>query len=291
MTSLAVVGPGSVGTYFAAHLAAAGHDVLACVRRPFDEYVVESPEAPVRVAARTVQDPGAVEGPVPWVLFTVKGHQSVGAAPWLERLCGPGTVVVVVQNGVEGEQRVTPLAGPATVLPAVVYCGAELLEPGHIRHNSANLLIVPDRPRADELAALFEGTGGRVKVTDDFVTEQWRKLGANVAANGITALTLRRNDVLGDPAVGELAAALVSECFTVARAEGAALSDEDARTMAGGFRGASGGTSMYYDRRDGKPLEHDAIYGAVQRAGRRHGIPTPLHDAFAALLGACSRPD
>ena len=45
---------------------------------------------------------------------------------------------------------------------------------------------------------------------------------------------------------------------------------------------------MLYDRLAGLPLEYDAKYGAVVRAGRRHGIPTPLHEAFVALLGAIS---
>ena len=122
MTSIAVVGAGSVGVYFAAHLATAGHDVVACVRRPFDRYVVESKEAPTEGPARAVTDPADLDGPVPWVLLTVKAHQTEGAAPWLARLCGPDTTVVVVQNGVEGAERTTPFAGSATVVPGVVYC-------------------------------------------------------------------------------------------------------------------------------------------------------------------------
>jgi 2-dehydropantoate 2-reductase len=45
---------------------------------------------------------------------------------------------------------------------------------------------------------------------------------------------------------------------------------------------------MLYDRLAGRPLEYDAIYGAVVRAGARHGIPTPLSETMAALLAAMS---
>jgi 2-dehydropantoate 2-reductase len=48
------------------------------------------------------------------------------------------------------------------------------------------------------------------------------------------------------------------------------------------------GTSMLYDRLAGHQLEYDAKYGAVLRAGERHGIATPMHATFAALLAAIS---
>src|SRR5688572_2188929 len=139
MPRIAVVGVGSVGTFFAAHLAAAGHDVLACARRPFDTYRVESAEAPVTGPANVATGPAAVTGgPYPWLLVAVKAHQTVDAAPWFDRLCGPdspgrpASIVVAVQNGVEAVERFTPLVHGATVVPAVVYCGAELQEPGRI---------------------------------------------------------------------------------------------------------------------------------------------------------------
>jgi 2-dehydropantoate 2-reductase len=290
MTSIAVVGAGSVGVYFAAHLAAAGHDVVACVRRPFDRYVVESKEAPTEGPARAVTDPAALAGPVPWVLLTVKAHQTAGAAPWLARLCGPDTTVVVVQNGVEGAERTAPFAGAATVVPGVVYCGAELLEPGHIRHYGRGTIFTPDLPVAHELAGHFPAGVAEVVPTATYADEAWRKLATNTIVNGITALTLRDMSVMGEPGMADLATAIGLEVAAVARAEGAsALDDEAIRKLATMLAGArAGGTSMYYDRRDGRPLEHDALYGAVLRAAARHGIDVPMHRAFGTLLAACT---
>jgi len=288
MSSIAVVGAGSVGVYFAAHLAAAGHDVLACVRRGFDRYVVESPEAPVEGPARAVTDPAAVDGPVPLVLLTVKAHQTAGAAPWLERLCGPDTTVVVVQNGVEGAARTAPFAGAATVLPGVVYCGAELLEPGHIRHYSRGTIFAPDEPHARRIAAEFVPGVAELVPTAAYLDEAWKKLATNTIVNGITALTLRDLAVMGEQGMADLAIAIGREAYAVARAEGAALDDATLPKFAAMLAQArSGGTSMLYDRRDGRPLEHDALYGAVLRAAARHGIDVPLHRAFDTLLAAC----
>ncbi len=292
MSSIAVVGAGSVGVYFAAHLAAAGHEVSACVRRTFERYLVESTEAPVSGPARAVTDPGQLAGPVEWVLLCVKAHQTEGAAGWLMRLCGPDTTVIVVQNGIEGAERTKPLAGPATVLPGVVYCGAELLQPGHIRHYSRGTIFTPDVPSARRLAECFSGTGAELVPSAQFLEEAWRKLATNTIVNGITALTLRDMRVMGEPGIEELARAIGHEACAVARAEGADLPDAGIDKLASMLArtNAVSGTSMLYDRRAGKDLEHDALYGAVIRAAERHGIDVPLHRALSALLGAAGMP-
>jgi 2-dehydropantoate 2-reductase len=43
---------------------------------------------------------------------------------------------------------------------------------------------------------------------------------------------------------------------------------------------------MYFDRLAGRPLEIEALNGAIVAAGERHGIPTPLNRALLALLRA-----
>jgi len=125
---VAIVGPGSVGCFFAAHLATSKHSVVACARRPFERYVVESPESPTESAATVVTAPEMLEGtPFDWVLVGVKAHQTASASTWLERACGPDTTVVALQNGVEAVERLRPFVDGAQVLASVVYCGAELL--------------------------------------------------------------------------------------------------------------------------------------------------------------------
>jgi 2-dehydropantoate 2-reductase len=89
--------------------------------------------------------------------------------------------------------------------------------------------------------------------------------------------------------MAELAEAILRECYAVARAEGADLQDGSIGPLVASFARLddSGGTSMLYDRLAGRPLEHDALYGAVVRAGERHGVPTPTHRTLSALLQAC----
>jgi 2-dehydropantoate 2-reductase len=88
------------------------------------------------------------------------------------------------------------------------------------------------------------------------------------------------------PDLQDLCRAILGEAVAVARADGAQLAeDEVALTIAtlGNFSGELG-TSMYFDRLAGRPLEADALTGAIVAAGKRHGIATPINAALHALL-------
>ena len=290
---IAVVGVGGVAGYFTAQLCAAGHDPVCCVRRPFTELVVHTSAGtgPVlRSEPRVVTDPGALgetggELPASWVFVGVKAHDTPGISGWLQALCGPDTVVVALQNGTEATERLAPLVGPATVVPAVVYCGAELLAPGVVEHRQHHRLVVPAGLPATRLGELFAGTPVEVAASGDWLADAWSKLCANAIANGVTALTARRSEVFAEPAAARLAAAIGAEVVTVAAAVGTVvdpgLPGVVARVLASSPEGS--GTSMLYDRLAGRALEGDAIYGAVERAGAAHGVPTPVCSALADL--------
>lgn len=284
---IAVIGPGAVGSFLAAHLVAAGRDVVACARRPFDRYVIESAEHPADVPAVVVTDPSGLT-PVDLVLVCVKVTQTPAIGDWLGALCGPATVVVSVQNGIESPALLTALRPGLRVVPSVVYCGVQLVAPGHVRHTTSARLVVPESPDGALVAEAFGGSAVSVELTPDLLTAQWRKLGVNVAVNGITALTGRRTEVFQRPDAARLARDLLVECWRVAALDGAALDDDAAVSMATALstRPIGAGTSMLYDRQAGRPTEHDAIYGAVVRAAERLGTDAPLARAVATLLAA-----
>lgn len=290
MARVAVVGPGSVGLFFAGHLAAAGHDVLSCARRPFDRYIIESETAPLDHEAVVLTDPGDVTEPVDWVLFAVKAHQSEGAAAWLQALCTPETRVLIVQNGIEHD-LVDAHTNGAPTIPTVVYCGAGLVEPGHIRHTSAGYLITPAEPFGDELTALFADSQADVRPSDNFVTHKWRKLSLNVMANGLTALTGRKMSVLADPTIRPIAIDLIRECWQVARHDGADLDPDGADELIDRLidAGRDQGTSMYFDTQADRPTEHDAIHGALLRKADAFGVDTPTVRVIHGILDARGR--
>lgn len=291
-STIAVVGLGSIGGVIAGSLCAAGrHDVIACSRTPFQRLIVERPQDVIEVSLRVLTDP-ADAPPVAWVLLCTKAHQTAATAPWLARLCGPRTRVAVMQNGIGHAGRLAPLAGPATVVPAIVYYNGERLAPDRVRfrHAGGHDLAVPDDADGAAFAELLRGTPMRVLRTPDFATLAWRKLLINAVANPVTALTLQRQAVFRRGDVKALCLAILEEAAAVGRAEGARLAvDEAAQILATLLTyPADAGTSMYFDRLAGRAFEVEALTGAIVAAGERHGLPTPLNGMALTLLRAIS---
>nr|WP_142055153.1 ketopantoate reductase C-terminal domain-containing protein [Pseudonocardia kunmingensis] len=120
----------------------------------------------------------------------------------------------------EAVERAASFVQGATVLPAVVYCGAELLAPGRSWHDGMERFLVPEGEAGRRFAECFASPLAKVRARSDFTTQAWRKLGTNVAGNGLAALTGRLTDALRAPELGAVARALVAECFTVGAVEG-----------------------------------------------------------------------
>ena len=113
-----------------------------------------------------------------------KAHQTEAAAPWLRATTGAGTrAVVVLQNGVEHEERTRPFVGTTPILPTTVLCAAEAIAPGRIRHHGFARLEVPSGPLAEELTRHFAGADAEIVALDDMKTALWQKLLRSVTAN------------------------------------------------------------------------------------------------------------
>jgi len=291
--SVAIVGLGSIGGVAAGCLAAGGHcEIIACVRHAIDKLTFEGPQGTLAVALRALTDPGEIGRPVDWVLLCTKTHQTETASPWLQRLCAPSTRVAVLQNGIGHKERVAPLVGGAAVVPVIVYCNGERLAPDRVRlrQGSDTDMAVADDGIGSAFAKLFAGTPLRVSLSRDFATLAWRKLLINAVANPITTLTLQRQAVLRRPEIQELCRAILDEAVAAARADGVSLADDEpARAMATLFTFSGElGTSMYFDRLAGRPLEVEALTGAIVAAAARHGVAAPLNRALLTLLRAIS---
>jgi 2-dehydropantoate 2-reductase len=283
---VAVVGAGAIGSVLAEAISRAGHEVMMCVRTPIPSLVMNSVPVPVLVA----DNAESVWGPADWVVLATKAYQAAGAAPWLRRLAGPDTVVVVVQNGIDHAASVEPVRLPGPVVPALAYIAARRVAPGQIAHTSGSRVVVPRGEAGCRFARLLADSPVEVELSADFLTASWRKLLTNVAANAITALTGRTLDVLSSPGIPPLVRSLLSEAVAAGAAAGADLSAADVADtldLYAGF-GPDAGTSMLEDRRAGRRTEHDEINGAVVRVADRHGIDVPLNRAVLALLAATS---
>jgi 2-dehydropantoate 2-reductase len=287
--TVAVVGPGAIGTTVAAALHEVGRTPRICGRTAREYLDLHIGEGRVVVPGPVQIDPTHAGGAVDLVFLAVKSTQVEAAAPWLAALCGADTVVCVLQNGVEQESIVAPYLSGAQVIPAVVWFPAQTQPDGSVWLRGEARLTLPDTPTSRVVLEALRGTWCSVDLAADFTSVAWRKLLQNAVA-GLMVLTGRRSGMFARDDIAALSVAYLQECLAVARAEGAALSDEVPHEIVAGIQGypADMSTSILADREAGRPLEWDTRNAVVVRRGRAHSIPTPISDLVVPLLAAAS---
>ena len=287
--TIALLGPGAIGTTIAAALHEVGRAPVLCGRTAHPQLILRHDEGEIVVPGPVLSDPAALHKPFDLVFVAVKTTQVAQSAAWLATLCDENTVVCALQNGVEQKNQLAPLVNGASVLPSVVWFPAQREPDASVWLRARPRRTLPDVPQAERVVKALSDTRCAVELSADFTSIAWRKLLQNAVA-GLMVLANRRAGMFTREDITALALAYLRECLTVARAEGAVLSDNVAREIVDGFHRAPAdlGTSILADRQANRPLEWDIRNGVVQRYGRTHGIATPISDVVVPLLAAGS---
>ena len=287
--TIALLGPGAIGTTIAAALHEVGRAPGLCGRTAPPQLILRHDEGEIVVPGPVLSDPAALHKPFDLVFVAVKTTQVAQSAAWLATLCDENTVVCALQNGVEQKNQLAPLVNGASVLPSVVWFPAQREPDASVWLRARPRLTLPDVPQAERVVKALSDTRCAVELSADFTSIAWRKLLQNAGA-GLMVRANRRAGMFTREDITALALAYLRECLTVARAEGAVLSDNVAREIVDGFHRAPAdlGTSILADRQANRPLEWDIRNGVVQRYGRTHGIATPISDVVVPLLAAGS---
>jgi 2-dehydropantoate 2-reductase len=310
---IVIAGAGAIGGYIGARLAKAGADVVLFARGPHLLAMRErglrvmSPDGDFEVRPQTAGDLAAI-GPADVVFLGVKAHSLTSLAPQLRPLFHDDTIVVSTQNGIPwwyfqghgGEldglrlERVDPggvIASsiePRRVVGSLAYFATDIVEPGVIRHTEGNKISFgePDGSKSERLrkvAAPLIAAGFRCPITTRFRHEVWVKLLGNVAFNPISALTGGTlEEIVRHPEASHLVRALMTETEAVAARLGIALPISIDQRMAGAEKVGAHKTSMLQDYEAGRPMELEAVVGAVVELGERLGVPMPSTRAVYA---------
>ncbi|CAI0769033.1 oxidoreductase [Serratia entomophila] len=287
--TLALIGPGAIGTTIAAVLHEVDRTPVLCGRTAHPQLILRHDEGQVVVPGPVLSNPAAISRPFDLVFVAVKTTQVADSANWLAALCDENTLVCALQNGVEQESLLEPYVKGAKILPSVVWFPAQREPDASVWLRAKPRLTLPDVPEAKRIADVLKGTGCAVELSTDFISIAWRKLLQNAVA-GLMVLADRRAGMFARGDIAELALAYLRECLAVARAKGALLSDNVPQEILDGFHRAPAdlGTSILADRQANRPLEWDIRNGVIQRYGHSLGIPTPISDVLVPLLAAGS---
>jgi 2-dehydropantoate 2-reductase len=309
-----VLGAGAIGGFIGAALAGSGVATSALARGATlaalraNGWRVESADG-LRTAPVVASADPAELGEQDVVIVAVKAGSMPTAATSLGPLLGPHTMVLTTMNGVpwwffegfggpcEGRRldtvdpggRIAATVPGSQVVGGVVHMSCSSPEPGLVRHRSGTGLIIgePDNTesrRVVDLAELVRSAGLDVIVSTEIQKDVWYKLWGNLTINPISALTGATADrILDDALVNAFCQSAMIEAQKIGAEIGCPIAEspEDRTKITrklGAFR-----SSMLQDAEAGRPLELDALVGAVREIGAVVGVPTPNIDALLGL--------
>ena len=298
---VAVMGAGSMGGYFGGMLARAGHDVtliargenLAAIRSNGLRMHTESGDCTVPCSAT---DRPTDVGPVDLALLTTKTYHNVDAVPAMAPLIGPNTAVLSLQNGIDSYLPVVEQYPDAVMLPGAAYIEASRLEPGVFQQAGRVVCIVTGGTRgsppahgerAAAICAAFRDAEVEAEASDDIEVALWTKFLFIATMAGVTSLAREFvRDLLPRPEWRKIVRACLEEIETAGRASGVNLAPDVVDSTFDYMDQSRGAmrASMHADLVAGRPLELEALNGAVVRAGEAAGVPTPINDVIYAAL-------
>ena len=299
----AIVGSGAVGGYYGARLLRAGHDVTFIARGAHLAAIrsrglsIRSPLGDFVARARAEEDPAAVPA-VDVAVFAVKAYSNRDALPLLKAIVREEdhTVALTLQNGVESVDDVAAVVGASRVLGGSTYVATALSEPGVIEQTGTHRRIVfgevsGDTSRvSDRVQRISDALAGADVVSEPVADARvpiWEKfcyLSPFAAFTGAARLPI--GPLWSDPIGRETMIAAFREVEAVARASGVALPAGLVERIATYVDSIPGPTrsSLLIDLQQGKPIEVEALVGAVVRRGEKTAVPTPIMTALYAVL-------
>jgi 2-dehydropantoate 2-reductase len=315
---ICVVGAGAIGGVIAAGLAGTGAgadgDVSVLARGATLAAIrtgglrVKSPGGTV-TAKLSASDDGTQLGEQDVVIIAVKAQSLPAAVASVGPLLGAGTAVLSTLNGVpwwfldgfggpcagQHLNSVDPGGRIASAIPVnrviggTVHMSASSPEPGVIRRYAGNGLIIgepdgSDSPRVRALAGVLRDAGFDITVSPRIREDIWYKLWGNLTVNPVSALTgATSGQILDDALVRGFCESAMLEAREIGARIGCPIAELPAdrnliTRKLGDFR-----TSMLQDALAGRPLELDALTGAIREIGAVVGVPTPHVDALHGL--------
>jgi 2-dehydropantoate 2-reductase len=294
-----VVGAGSIGSLFAAHLATVT-DVLILTRRA--EHAQALNEHGLRVSGRhdfTARVTAAADPrDLPDFDLAIVATKTTGVEQAAESLGGrfPGATVMTVQNGL-GAEEIVRMHGEWPLISGVTFMSGT-------KHSDTHVEYILDTPtwigpygetpyeRVEEVGRLLVDSGLKAEALRDLLPAQWSKLIFNATVNGVAALTGLPHDEhfaaeadVGD--LGHLVHELVDEGKLVAAASGVELHDDPwEMNVLATKRGSAHYPSMLEDVEARRPTEVELINGTLVREAQQHGVEAPLQTAVYRLVKA-----
>ena len=294
---ICIIGCGSIGSLYAAHLAKVA-EVWAFVRRPEHAEALNKNGLHVSGTHEFHANLSASHDPakLPQFDFGIvasKATQTAEAVRPVAHLFKNGAILSA-QNGLGGEEIIADLS-KTFVMRGTTFMSGTRHSDTHVQYElDTATWMGPFEPTKTPFAVVQEAvnlicaSGLKAVALEDARPAQWSKLIFNASVNAVAALTelphsfhFAAEKEFGD--LGHLLHALIDEGKQVAAGLGIELHEDPWEMNKIGAQ-TDHPPSMLYDVRHKLKTEVDFLGGAIAREARRVRISAPLHTALYRLI-------
>lgn len=282
---IAIVGSGSVGSYYGA-LLARHFDVSFLMRRDLDAVQksglrIESVDGnfhlhPVNAFGST-EEIGAVD----LVVIAIKATANEVLPDLLPPLLKKTTILLTLQNGLGNEDFLHSHFPEQTILGGLCIVCINRGEPGVIKHLAHGLVEMgsfQNNESLQEVFSLFSQAEIPCRMLPDLDLARWRKLIWNIPFNGLSvaAGSLDTRQILASEKQTKRTLTLMHEVIAIAAAHGHEIDSEFAEKNISRTRemGAYEPSSLI-DYKAGNLVEVEAIWGEPLRRAKAKNVATP----------------
>jgi len=293
------MGAGAVGGFFGGLLAQRGHEVTLIARgehlKALQEngLTVKSANGDFHLNLPAVANPAEIEGTVDLVLYTIKAFDRTEVARKLLPILREDTIVLNLLNGLGNEEILAEVVGWERILGGLTYIETTIESPGVISQKSPKRDIIFGEMdgkitgRAKHLLQVFQEAGVPTVLSDNIEKEIWKKFMFISSFAAISTITESpAGEIFACEKTANLFRKLLEEVHQVAMANKVPLTTDDveAAYQLGQSFSPTMKSSMQRDFEKRKPIEVDALSGAVVQYGKKVNVPTPHHEMVEGVL-------
>jgi 2-dehydropantoate 2-reductase len=294
---IAVMGAGALGCYFGGRLAQSGAKVTLIGRQSHvdairrDGLILESGGTKTAIPLDATTEVSGVRD-AGLVLVCVKSADTESAAKAIAPHLAKDAILVSLQNSIGNVERIRAHV-TRPVAAGLVYTGANMPGPGHVRHTGGGGIVIGGLPAwgvDDSVLAAIKSIFEPAKVPTDLSPSieiaLWTKLMQNCAYNAVCALTEKPyGQMAAMPEVRHVMAQAGNEVVALAHRKGVML--DPGAVEAALQRVTTMMTTMSSTAQDlmkGKPTEIDYLNGLIARESQALGLSAPINATLAALV-------
>lgn len=297
-----IIGAGAIGCTFAAYLARANKEVTLIAR---GENLRAINAEGIQIRSLTEDDfvqpvPAVAEdeyqGHADVVFVCVKAYALDSIIPLLNRVTGPGTIIIPVLNALKVGERISrAMSHEVIAADGVAYVAVKQTAPGEVLKKLDFFRLVFGTGAGESPLPLLESirsdlidAGIDAEISHDMLQSTLRKfMRVSTLSAAEVYFDTDAGGVRSDPEAWEFLKSLGSDIARLAEAAGVPLDAGAVDQMLSDVSTVNADylTSLMYDVRNGNPAEFDTQFFDVFDLGVSHGAEMPAYARISAKLG------